>query len=83
MINKCITIFILDTCKKVILANSEDLDEMPNKVVFHWGLHCLQKKEQFFMTEMHHNLEISTCDLNGQPILILLTCMGKSIRIKI
>ena len=25
------------------LANSEDLDEMPNNAIFHQGLHCLLK----------------------------------------
>ena len=38
------------------------------------------------MTEMHHNLEISTCDhlicIMGNSILILSTCLGKSIRMK-
>ena len=26
---------------KVILANSENVDEMPHKAAFHQGLHCL------------------------------------------
>ena len=29
------------------LANSEDLDEMPQNVTFHQGLHCLLDKNQF------------------------------------
>ena len=38
------------------------------------------------MTEMHHNLEASTCDPlkynMGNSILILSTCMGKCVRLK-
>ena len=44
------------------LANSEDSDEMPQKVSFHQGLHCLQRLKQSSWTEVNLNLKILTCD---------------------
>ena len=38
--------------------------EMQHDAAFHQDLLCLQRKKQIFMTEMHHNLEISP----GNPI---------------
>ena len=62
------------------LANSEDQDEMTHNAAFHQGLHCLQRSKQIFMTETHHNLEISTCDplkyKMDNSILIVSICMG-------
>ena len=33
------------TCKCVLLANSEDPDEMLHDATFHQGLHCLLKSK--------------------------------------
>ena len=70
------------------LTNSEDPDEMQYNSAFHQGLHCLliHVLKQPSDTEIHHTIEISTCCLLkysvGSPILIVLLCMGKSIRIQ-
>ena len=54
--------------------------------VFHQGLNCLLGLKQPSGTQLHHNLENSTCDplkyTMGSPILIVSICMGKSIRIQ-
>ena len=67
------------------LSNSEDQDEMQNDAALHQGLHCLLSLKQPSGTEIHHNLENSTCSLlkytMGSPILIVSICMGKLIRI--
>ena len=59
---------------------------MPHKAAFHRGLHCLLRQKQSSGTEMHHNLEISTCDplkyKMGISILVLSTCMAKFIGMK-
>ena len=56
-------------------ANSEDPDEMPQNVAFHHGIHCLPRKAHFSGTEIHHILEIPTCDplkyIMDDPILIV------------
>ena len=56
------------------LPNSEDPDEMWHNSAFHQGLHCLLRLKQHSGTEMHHNLEASTCDplkyTKGSLILI-------------
>ena len=44
------------------LANSEDPDEMQHYAAFHQGLHCLLCLKHSSGTEIHHNLENSTCD---------------------
>ena len=44
------------------LANSEDQDEMQHNAAFHQGLHHLLSLKQLLRTEIHHNLENSTCD---------------------
>ena len=66
----------------MLLANSED----PADAAFHQGLHSLLRLKYSLGTEVHHNLENSTCDLlgytMGSPILIVSICMGKSIRIQ-
>ena len=36
---------------------------MQHNVAFHHELHCLLRLKQFSGTEIHHNLENSTCDL--------------------
>ena len=70
---------------KQVLWQTVKTDEMPHNVTFHQGLHCKNRK-QIFMTEMHLNSEISTChplkSKMGNSILILSTCMGKSIIMK-
>ena len=67
-------------------ANSEDPDEMQHNTAFHQGLHYLLRLRQPSGTEIHHNLESSTCApfkyTKGSPILIISICMGKSIRIQ-
>ena len=45
------------------LANGEDPDEIQHDAAFHQGLHCLLRLKQPSVTEIHHNLETSTCDL--------------------
>ena len=76
----------VDPLNTVILANSEDPDEMQHYAAFHQGLHCLLRLKQPSVTEIVNNLETFTCDplkcKMGNPILIVLTCMGKSIRIQ-
>ena len=65
------------------MANSEDQDEMQHYAAFHQSLHCLKGLKQPSRTEIHHNLENSTCDplkyTMGSPILIVSICKGKSI----
>ena len=57
------------------LVKSADLDEMQHYAAFHQGLHCLLRLKHAPGTEIHHNLENSTCDplkyTMGSPILIL------------
>ena len=59
---------------------------MQHNAAFHQGLHCLLRLKQFSGTEIHHNLENSTCDplkyIIDNRILIVLICMGKSIGIQ-
>ena len=68
------------------LANSEDPDEMQYNAALHQGLHCLLRLKQPLGTEIHHNLENSTCDLlkyiMGSPMPIVSKFMGKRIRIQ-
>ena len=68
------------------LAKSEDPDEMQHNAAFHQGLHCLLRFKQPSGTEIHQNLENSTCFplkcTKGSPILNLSICIGKSIRIQ-
>ena len=40
------------------LANSEDPDEMTNKVAFHQSLHCLLRQKQSSGIEIHNFIEI-------------------------
>ena len=66
--------------------DAEDADEMQHDAAFHQGLHCLFRSKQPSQIEIHHNEETSTCDplkyKMGNPILIVLICMGKSTRIQ-
>ena len=59
----------------VTSGNSEDPDEML--------LHTLLRFKQLSGTELHHNIENSTCDplkyTMGSPMHIVSLCMGKSI----
>ena len=54
------------------LANSADPDEMQHNAAFHLGQHCLLRLKQLSNTELHYNLENSTCDplkyAMGSPI---------------
>ena len=45
------------------LANSEYPDEMQHNAAFHQGLHYLVRLKQPSGTEIHPNLESSTCYL--------------------
>ena len=59
---------------------------MQHYAAFHQGLHILLRLKQPSGTEIHHNLETSTCgplklEL-GNSILILSIRLGKSIRIQ-
>ena len=64
------------------LANREDPDEMQHNAAFHLCLHCKLRLKKPSETELHYNLENSTCDplkyTIGSPILIVTICMGKS-----
>ena len=68
------------------VANSEEPDEMQHHAAFHQTLHCLQRLKQSSWTEIHHSFENFTCNflryIMDSPILIVLICMGKSIRIQ-
>ena len=68
------------------LVNSRDSDEMQHTAAFHQGLYCLPSLNQPSGTEIHQNLETSTCDpfkyKMGYPILIVTIYKGKSIRIQ-
>ena len=44
------------------LSNNEDPDEIQHNAAFHQGLHCLLKLKPPFRTEIHYDLENSTCD---------------------
>ena len=44
------------------LANSEDPDKMQHNAAFHQVLHFFLRLKQISRTEIHHNLENSTCD---------------------
>ena len=44
------------------LANSEDTDEMQHTAAFHKFLHFLLRFKQPSGTEIHHDIENSTCD---------------------
>ena len=58
---------------------------MQYNAAFHQDLHCLLRLKQPSGTEIHNNLENSTCDplknTMGSPILIVSICMGTAIRI--
>ena len=51
------------------LANGEDPNEMQHNAAFYQDLHCLRRLKQPSGTEIHHNLENSTCD----PLVFLQT----------
>ena len=72
------------------LAYIEDLDKLQHHAGFHYGafhqgLHCLLKLKQPAETEIHHNLDTSSCDPLKyklvSPILIVTLCMRNSIRL--
>ena len=58
---------------------------MQHNAAVHQGQHCVLRLKQPSGTNLHHNLENSTCDplkyTIGSPIHIESICMGKSIRI--
>ena len=56
---------------------SEDPDEMQHYAAFQQGLHFLLRSKQFSRTEIHQDLEISTC----VPLRYII-CMGESIRMQ-
>ena len=68
------------------LANIEDPDEMQHNAAFHQDLHCFLRLSQSSGTEIHHNLEKSTCDPyiehNGLSHAHCINMYGKSIRIQ-
>ena len=49
-------------CISGLLANSENLDEMPHNAAFHQGLHCLLRQNRSSAKEIQYCLEIITCD---------------------
>ena len=58
------------------LGYNEDPDEMQHNAAFHQGLHCFLRLNKPSGTEIHHNLENSTCGSMGSSILIISVCMG-------
>ena len=64
------------------LANIEDPDEMQHNAAFHQGLRCLLRLKQPSVTEVQHNLEISTCYSlnvhNGQSHTYCINMYGKT-----
>ena len=54
------TLFLNPFCTvdplRKILANSEDPDEMPQKVAFHQGLHCLLRQKSIFQERNTENI---------------------------
>ena len=77
---------ILETPKQVVLVNSKDPDEMQHDASFYQCMYCLLRLKHLSGTEIHHCLDISTCDplqhIMGSLILIISICMDKSIRIQ-
>ena len=67
-------------------GDSENPDEKQHNAALYPGLHCFIRLKQPSRTEIHHHLEISTCDplkyKMGIPILISSICIRKSIRIQ-
>ena len=45
-----------------VLAKSEDPDKIQHNAAFHKGLHCFLRLKQNLGTEIHDDLENSTCD---------------------
>ena len=58
------------------------MDWVSAPLSFHQGLQCSLRINQPSGTEIHHNLENSTCDLLGNPIFVVSICMGRSTRIQ-
>ena len=60
------------------LSNSEDPDEIQHNAAFHQGLHRLLRLKQSSGTEIHQNLEKSTCDplKNTMSCLMLIALIG-------
>ena len=57
--------------------HSEDPDEMQHNAAFHQALHDLLKFKQHSGTEIHHNVENSSCDtlINTMGSLVLIVSM--------
>ena len=64
-----------------ILANSADPDEMQHNAAFHQSLYCLVRLKQHAETEIHHNLETSSCDPLKYKLIVSIG-MRNSIRIQ-
>ena len=45
------------------MANSEDSDEMPQKVALHQGLHFLLRQNQSSENEIEYMIETITCQV--------------------
>ena len=56
--SKRLTLCILDISKQLLLANSDNPDELPYKAAFYLGLYCLLRLKQSSGTEIHHFIEI-------------------------
>ena len=80
---KQLTIYILETPKRVLWQTMKTQMKCSNNAAFHQGLHCLLRLNKG--TEICHNLENSTCDplkyIMGNPILIASIFVGISTRI--
>ena len=64
------------------LTNSEEPDKMQHTAAFHQGLHHLLSLKQPSGTEIHYNVENSTCDPlkvhNGQFHTFFIIVYGKT-----
>ena len=59
-----LTLCILESPKQVLLQTVKTQMKcsiMQHNAAFHQGLHCLLRLKQSLGTEIHHNLENSTC----------------------
>ena len=64
------------------LTNNEGSDEMQHNDAFHQGLHCLIWLRQPSGTEIHYNLETSTCyplkhKMGNHILIVLVSLCGK------
>ena len=52
---------------------SDDPDEMQHNAAFHQALHYLLKFKQHSGTEIHHNVENSSCDTTMSSLVLIVS----------